>query len=169
MASRHKEKVIDKGIDALFSSSGLLVVILIFVLFMHKVKETWAGVASFMGFGDKEDTSQEKREDELNDKIQDNPAAYRFEDGTLATGRQIQEDAMMIADALGTDSGWWNPASWTEDEDAVLDVLYNYNPPTFVLLAAEYRKNKGITTNSLQNDLKKYLSGDDFKKIDHLW
>jgi hypothetical protein len=70
--------------------------------------------------------------------------------------------AQQIAEALGTNSSWFNPSSWTEDEDKVTELILKVPQAQMRALAGEYDK---LYKRSLPDDLLKYLDSDNYKKI----
>jgi hypothetical protein len=71
---------------------------------------------------------------------------------------RARKASAIIKSALGVKSSSW---SFTEDEDAVIDVL-NDNYDIQNLIAIEYKK---LTENVLMDDLSKYLSPQDLSEI----
>jgi hypothetical protein len=69
-----------------------------------------------------------------------------------------RKKAGIIKSALGVKGSFW---SWTEDEESVIKTL-NANFSIQNLIAIEYKK---ITSNVLMDDITKYLSADDIKRI----
>ncbi|MEO0470882.1 MAG: hypothetical protein AAF206_14740 [Bacteroidota bacterium] len=75
-------------------------------------------------------------------------------------------DAKAIKTALGIGTGWFGSNGWTEDEEAVIAVIDDYDRKGFVLLEEAY---EGLAPGRrLTNDLRMFLSESEFDGIAHI-
>lgn len=70
--------------------------------------------------------------------------------------------AMQIAENLGTNSSWYNPSSWTENDAKVEELILKIPQAQMRSVSEEYYK---LYKRSLSEDLLKYLDSDNYKNI----
>jgi len=87
---------------------------------------------------------------------------------TLPGGTPINlfDKVTQIADNLGTSYSWWNPQNWTENDQAVIDVLQTipkeYMPEVQLMYLDRYERN-------LRSDLVELLDGNMWNEVSYLF
>lgn len=75
---------------------------------------------------------------------------------------ELENKAVNFAKALGTNQGWYNPASYFEDEDKAWNILLSLNNGTEYLI---FRKYYATHTNRIAyDDINEFLPSDEYKR-----
>lgn len=82
----------------------------------------------------------------------------------IDAGRLVR-DASTIYNAFGLESSWWDPRSWTEDEDTVIAVLVKYDRQSFTLLENAYYDK---FSRYLMADIRAYFRESQLEQIAHV-
>lgn len=87
--------------------------------------------------------------------------------GVALDASTIQADAKVIAHELGTIYGWYDPRSWTENEQAAILPLVRYTPSSVPVLELAYSlETEG---RNLRADFQRYLTANQYATISYLW